>query len=1513
MTADERRVQLTWFCAFGRARGMVLVLGTVLSIAACKTGTYINVGVDGGGKADASARDASGTSDAVRPPKTCTSDTPSKSKGKAESCSCDRECQTGFCVDGICCTSACGETCKACNLRSSLGDCAFVPSGAQPNGPSVCSASTPSTCGLDGTCDGKGGCRKYGSGTECKAGTCDGDGVSGILTCDGKGGCNQAISQTCPPYSCDRATNRCSSNCATDAQCAAGQQCVAGRCGKSSNGAVCQTGDDCASTFCIDGVCCNIACSGPCVSCDQTGSVGHCRFIPAGLPDPACNPSDRTTCGDTGLCNGFGSCTLYPQNTVCGSSDCSGLVESTPRTCDGQGTCRESQLVDCSPFLCRNGACVQTCTSDADCEDGHQCVQQHTGVVGAGVCGKRKNGQPCSDAGECESGQCVDGVCCESSCTGSCRSCSLPGSPGQCLDVANGAPDPRNTCEDLGAASCSTNGACDGMGSCQIYPSGTECGPQSCVAGAYTPPSTCNSSGQCVASTSRACNPYACNGNSCYDVCTADKECMTGNYCVNASCGRKPLGANCTLGTDCQSGFCAQGVCCNNACNGGCKACNLPGSPGLCNPVTDGTPDPQGICVATLQTSCGTTGSCKGGACAYFAKGLNCKPALCASTSSETPVSTCDGAGTCSTPANVSCGTFICSSAACKATCASDADCVPPTTCVGNSCGLKPVGTACTTGSQCVSGFCTEGVCCDSACSDDASAGLCKSCKLAGKAGTCLPVGSGNADPKGRCVASNVSAGDCSRDGTCDGAGACRAWSTNTGCSGANCSAGALTPATTCDGKGNCPAAPAPQACFPYQCNNPPTSCRTSCTTVADCSSGEACLNGRCGTKLANGQSCADPSDCSSNQCTAEGVCCNSACTGACQSCTITGKVGTCSSISVGGDPRANTTACAKTTAACGNTGKCDGNGGCELTATCNDGNLCTQTDTCNQSEVCVGSSPVTCSPSDSCHDVGACTPSTGLCTNPAKKDGTACNDGNACTQTDNCQAGACTGSNPVVCAAADQCHTAGTCNPATGTCSNPAKPDGTSCNDGNPCTQTDTCVAGVCVGGNPKSCTASDQCHTAGTCNPATGTCSNPAKADGTACNDGNACTQTDTCVAGACVGGNPKSCAASDQCHAVGTCNPANGTCSNPAAADGTACNDGNACTQTDTCVAGACVGGSPKSCSASDQCHAAGTCDPTTGTCSNPAVDGTSCNDGNACTQTDKCVAGVCVGGNPKSCTASDQCHTAGTCNPATGTCSNPTKADGTACNDGNACTQTDTCVAGACVGGSPKSCTASDQCHTAGTCNPANGTCSNPVAADGTSCNDGNACTQTDTCVAGACVGGSPKSCTASDQCHAAGTCNPANGTCSNPAATDGTGCNDGNACTQTDTCMAGVCVGGSLKSCTASDQCHTAGTCDPGTGTCSNPAATDGTGCNDGNACTQTDTCVAGVCVGGSPKSCVAGDQCHAAGTCDPGTGTCSNPAVLNGSPCNAGNPCTTNDTCQDGTCTPGTPVACDAG
>ncbi|HRI65949.1 MAG TPA: hypothetical protein PK156_16995, partial [Polyangium sp.] len=158
--------------------------------------------------------------------------------------------------------------------------------------------------------------------------------------------------------------------------------------------------------------------------------------------------------------------------------------------------------------------------------------------------------------------------------------------------------------------------------------------------------------------------------------------------------------------------------------------------------------------------------------------------------------------------------------------------------------------------------------------------------------------------------------------------------------------------------------------------------------------------------------------------------------------------------------------------------------------------------------------------------------------------------------------------------------------------------------------------------------------------------------------------------------------------------------------------------------------------------------------------------------------------------------------------TGICSNPTKADGASCNDNDACTKTDGCQSGTCIGTNPVNCTAAETCHDGGTCDPATGICSGPISADGTSCNDNDACTQSDTCLSGTCTGANPITCGASDECEIAGSCNSATGACDNTAKADGTYCSHG-------ICQNGKCTEqcnvdadcGELFECTRFHQCQ----------------------------------------------------------------------------------------------------------
>lgn len=293
--------------------------------------------------------------------------------------------------------------------------------------------------------------------------------------------------------------------------------------------------------------------------------------------------------------------------------------------------------------------------------------------------------------------------------------------------------------------------------------------------------------------------------------------------------------------------------------------------------------------------------------------------------------------------------------------------------------------------------------------------------------------------------------------------------------------------------------------------------------------------------------------------------------------------------------------------------------------------------------------------------------------------------------------------------------------------------------------------------------------------------------------------------------------------------------------------------------------------------------------------------------------ECTLNLCVSGAPSHpALASGTSCAGGTCDGA-GACVQCTRAS--QCPGTDTECRVRTCVAGTCgfsntPAGTPLAVQTPGDCQRA----QCDGNGAAASVADNADLNeDGNQCTL-DTCNAGTpsrvnapidttcgvnlrcnatgvCVG-----CNAPAHCGAAATCKQAtctNGACGIANATNGSTCTDGNACTQTDTCQSGTCTGTNPVTCTATDQCHVAGTCQPADGGCTNPNATDGTGCNDSDACTQTDTCQSGACSGANPVVCSALDLCHLAGTCAPATGTCTDPFADGGTPCayDGGNQC----------------------
>jgi cysteine-rich repeat protein len=100
--------------------------------------------------------------------------------------------------------------------------------------------------------------------------------------------------------------------------------------------------------------------------------------------------------------------------------------------------------------------------------------------------------------------------------------------------------------------------------------------------------------------------------------------------------------------------------------------------------------------------------------------------------------------------------------------------------------------------------------------------------------------------------------------------------------------------------------------------------------------------------------------------------------------------------------------------------------------------------------------------------------------------------------------------------------------------------------------------------------------------------------------------------------------------------------------------------------------------------------------------------------------------------------------------------------------------------------------------------------------------------------------------------------------------NGTPCDDGDACTTGDLCTGGVCGNGTLTVCIPVNDCHE-GVCDPATGLCGDVLRPDGRLCDDFNACTVVDECLAGQCVPGGARPCDDYDPCTA-DSCGPASG-----------------------------------------
>jgi hypothetical protein len=667
----------------------------------------------------------------------------------------------------------------------------------------------------------------------------------------------------------------------------------------------------------------------------------------------------------------------------------------------------------------------------------------------------------------------------------------------------------------------------------------------------------------------------------------------------------------------------------------------------------------------------------------------------------------------------------------------------------------------------------------------------------------------------------------------------------------------------------------------------------------------------------------------------------------------------------------------------------------------CNDSNACTTGDQC-LAHTC-GGTAIPCEDDNVCTTDG-CDKLTGQCTHVSIKG--PCNDGDACTTGDACDGGQCIGTTSTLCechkdadckddnnlcngtkycdksAAVYKCKDnpatvvtcpsvddsdciKNSCDTKTGQCSlQPLEkidhkcegdqcwylilaPGVTSklsmtCEDGNACTNSDSCVKGECVSG--------------------TSTCVCQKNADCASSEDGNLCNGTMYCD----LTQNPPKCLV----------NPATKVVC-PTGGD-TQCLQTACDIKTGKClptpVEQVAVQCETDPVSGKKDCYKIKTAKATTGYIP--------CNDGDSCTATEGCKGGEC--GN------------------STTVCACTSTSDCTKFEDGDACNGTLFCNQAA----TPPACQVNPQtvvaCQTVGdtqcltnACNPATGQCEAtdarkvkkqcyptngpvpqcftetlPAGETGLSylkCDDGNPCTPTDQCLEGKCTttGLVTCSCTKDADCAALDDGDLCNGTlycdksgpqptCAfNPASVvacqtvGDTQCSR-NACdaktgqckvlpieatknkcfgiidaaTQKQTgeqCFIEVVLPGDPtpefacndgNPCTANDGCNGKGQCQGGINTC--PCQKDGD-CADGDACNGTLYCDKTV----NPHKCIpnpatvvscpsAFDSLCQKNLCVPATGKCALQSVHEGLVCDDGNPCTVSDVCGAGQCKAGT-------
>ena len=260
-----------------------------------------------------------------------------------------------------------------------------------------------------------------------------------------------------------------------------------------------------------------------------------------------------------------------------------------------------------------------------------------------------------------------------------------------------------------------------------------------------------------------------------------------------------PRGAPCNTDTDCEGGFCVEGICCDTRCEGADAECVS------CQEAlkADGSPD---------------------GTCGVVSSGVACGPvpAMCRGRDEVLLAPVCNGEGRCEARAAPCADGFACVAGCCAGACTVD-DVLDHERCAAShfcqpsgNCTLdRQGGMECEFNDQCASGLCDTGRCTASPdCEDDedcSRGGVCRDAQ-------CVPVGTG-CDEDGGCPRSVPSCADAP-------------------CGAPRCSENEPWKLIHPDGSRT--------SCAPYLCDRTTQACPHTCADTSACDEGFTCVDHTC-------------------------------------------------------------------------------------------------------------------------------------------------------------------------------------------------------------------------------------------------------------------------------------------------------------------------------------------------------------------------------------------------------------------------------------------------------------------------------------------------------------------------------------------------------------------------------------------------------------------------------------------------------------------------------------------